>query len=134
MSAWKRTLETWKRLLLVVNTLKEVVLRLCGVEVQERLQTSESRIAETSVETENTMRIKTGDLVQTCNKWSDHITLGVAYVWNEIPSGLISECVPHPDYIYIQPITGSVINSPTFRENYVGGYLPKNVKILNSLE
>lgn len=138
MWSWKRTLETWKKLLLVVNTLKEKARRLCG-EVQQRpLQISESTIVETSVveEAKKEMKIfRTGDLVKTIGNWEGWITLGIAYSYED---WLVREKqVDHPTnrrYVYVQAITGQQIEASPQAANEIGGFYPQNVEILSTTE
>ena len=138
MWSWKRTLETWKKLLLVVNTLKEKARPLCG-EVQQRpLQISESTIVETSVveEAKKEMKIfRTGDLVRTTGNWEGWITLGVAYSYED---WLVREKqVDHPNnrrYVYVQAITGQQIESSPSAADEIGGFYPQNVEILSTTE
>ena len=138
MWSWKRTLETWKKLLLVVNTLKEEARRLCG-EVQQRpLQISESTIVETSVveEAKKEMKIfRTGDLVKTIGNWEGWITLGIAYSYED---WLVREKqVDHPTnrrYVYVQAITGQQIEASPQAANEIGGFYPQNVEILSTTE
>jgi hypothetical protein len=135
---WKRTLETLKRALLVVNTLKGVVLRLCGEVPQRPLQIDESRIIETSVVEEAKKEMKTfrtGDLVRTTGNWEGWITLGVAYSYEDwLKISKQNDTVPNRRYIYVQAITGEILKQNDFNDSEFGGYYPQNVELLSTTE
>ena len=138
MWLWKRLQEALKRALLVANTLRGVILPLCG-EVQPRpLQIGASRIIETSVEEEAKKEMKifrTGDLVKTIGNWEGWITLGIAYSYED---WLVREKqVDHPTnrrYVYVQAITGQQIEASPQAANEIGGFYPQNVEILSTTE
>jgi hypothetical protein len=76
IEAWNRLVQgTWKRLRLVVNTLKEVVLLLCGGEAAADSKISERKMPKTPVVLikEEPVKIKTGDLVKTIKAARDDL-------------------------------------------------------------
>lgn len=138
MWSWKRTLETWKKLLLVVNTLKGVALRLCGEVPQRPLQISESTIIETSVveEAKKEMKIfRTGDLVKTTGNWEGWITLGVAYSHEDwLATSKQNDTTANRRYVYVQAITGRILEQNDINDGEIGGYYPENVELLSKME
>lgn len=138
MWSWKRTLETWKKLLLVVNTLKEAALRLCGEVPQRPLQISESVIIETSVveEAKKEMKIfRTGDLVKTTGNWEGWITLGVAYSHEDwLAASKQNDTTANRRYVYVQAITGRILEQNDINDGEIGGYYPENVELLSKME
>lgn len=121
----------WKRLLLVVNTLKEVVLPLCGVVPPSDSKTVERKQIVTSAEALTETRIKTGDLVKTINNWEGWITLGIAYEHKDAPRHLC-KFEPSEEYIYVQPLNGEVFNQPNCDFSMLGGYKPYSLQLLSS--
>ena len=138
MWSWKRTQETWKKLLLVVNTLKGAALRLCGEAPQRPLQISESRIVETSVveEAKKEMKIfRTGDLVKTTGNWEGWITLGVVYTYEDwLKACNQMDINANRRYIYVQAIAGKLLEQNDINEGEIGGYYPENVELLSKME
>jgi len=134
IEAWNRLVQgTWKRLRLVVNTLKEVVLLLCGGEVAADLKISERKMPKTPVVLikEEPVKIKTGDLVKTINNWNGWITLGIAYEHTDAPRNLC-DCPPLSDYIYIQAINGQIAENPIVDITKLGGYRRENIELISS--
>ena len=129
MWAWNREQGILKRLRLVVNTLKGVVLRLCGVAQQRPLQISVNKIVERSAEpSETNMTFRTGDLVKTTGNWEGWITLGVVYSyedWLKTTDG--ADTKHNMRYVYVKPICGEVMEA----DEGIGGYYPTNVEILS---
>ena len=121
----------WKRLLLVVNTLKEVVLLLCGVERPSVSKIDERKQIATVVETTPTTKIKTGDLVKTINNWEGWITLGIAYEWKDVPKHLC-QFEPEEEYVYIQALNGNILTQTNCDLTQLGGYRYKNVQLISS--
>jgi len=132
IEVWNRLrLGIWKRLLLVVNTLKEVVLPLCGVEHQSVSRIDERNQIVTSVETSTVSKIKTGDLVKTINSWEGWITLGIAYEWKDVPKHLC-QFQPEEEYIYIQALNGNILNQSNCDLTLLGGYRQQNIQLISS--
>lgn len=132
IEVWNRlTQGIWKRLLLVANTLKEVVLRLCGVVLPSVSKTDVRKQIVTSVEASTVTRIKTGDLVKTINYWEGWITLGIAYDWKDVPKHLC-QFEPEEKYIYIQALNGKVLMQPNCNPSMLGGYKLNSIKLLSS--
>ena len=134
IEAWNRLAQgIWKRLRLVVNTLKEVVLLLCGGEVAADLKISERKMPKTPVVLikEEPVKIKTGDLVKTINNWNGWITLGIAYEHTDAPRNLC-DCPPLSDYIYIQAINGQIAENPIVDITKLGGYRRENIELISS--
>jgi hypothetical protein len=134
IEAWNRLAQgIWKRLRLVVNTLKEAVLLLCGGEIAADSKISEKKMLETLVvqKMEEPVKIKTGDLVRTINNWSGWITLGIAYEHADAPRNLC-DCPPLSDYIYIQAINGQIAENPLADLTRLGGYREQNIELISS--
>jgi len=134
IEAWNRLVQgTWKRLRLVVNTLKEVVLLLCGGEAAADSKISERKMPKTPVVLikEKPVKIKTGDLVKTINNWNGWITLGIAYEHTDAPRNLC-DCPPLSDYIYIQAINGQIAENPIVDLTKLGGYRRENIELISS--
>ena len=134
IEAWNRLAQgIWKRLRLVVNTLKEVVLLLCGGEVAADLKISERKMPKTPVVLikEEPVKIKTGDLVKTINNWNGWITLGIAYEYTDAPRNLC-DCPPLSDYIYIQAINGQIAENDLVDLTKLGGYRRENIEVISS--
>ena len=137
MWSWKRTQETWKKLLLVVNTLKEAAHRLCGEVPQRPLQISESKIVRTSVveEAKEMKTFRTGDLVKTVGNWEGWITLGVAYTYEDwLATSKQIDTNANRRYIYVQAITGRILEQNDINDGEIGGYYPENVELLSKME
>jgi hypothetical protein len=131
---WNRLAQgIWKRLRPVVNTLKKVVLLLCGGEVAVGLKTNEKKMLETPVvqAIEEPVKIKTGDLVKTINNWNGWITLGIAYEYTDAPRNLC-DCPPLSDYIYIQAINGQIAENDLVDLTKLGGYRRENIEVISS--
>lgn len=134
IEAWNRLVQgIWKRLRLVVNTLKEVVLLLCGEEVAANSKIRERKMQEIPVvqTTKEPVKIKTGDLVKTINNWNGWITLGIAYEYTDAPRNLC-DCPPLSDYIYIQAINGQIAENPIVDLTKLGGYRRENIELISS--
>jgi hypothetical protein len=132
IEVWNRlTQGIWKRLLLVVNTLKEVVLPLCGVVPPSVSKTDVRKRLVTNVEASTETRIKTGDLVKTINYWEGWITLGIAYDWKDVPKHLC-QFEPEEEYIYIQALNGEILMQPNWNPSMLGGYKLNSIKLLSS--
>ena len=132
IEVWNRlTQGIWKRLLLVANTLKEVVLRLCGVVLPSVSKTDVRKQIVTSVEASTVTRIKTGDLVKTTNFWEGWITLGIAYESKDVPKNLC-QFDAEEQYIYVQPISGRIINSSNRNLTMLDGYHTNNLIVISS--
>lgn len=132
IEVWNRlTQGIWKRLLLVVNTLKEVVLPLCGVVPPSDSKTVERKQIVTSAEAPTVTRIRTGDLVKTINYWEGWITLGIAYEWKDVPKSLC-QFEPEEQYIYIKALNGEILMQSNYDSNMLGGYKPNSVQLLSS--
>jgi hypothetical protein len=116
-----------------VNTLKEVVLLLCGEEVAADSKISERKMPETPVvqTIKEPVKIKTGDLVKTINNWNGWITLGIAYEYEHVPKNLC-DCNPVADYIYIQAITGKIAENPLTDLTRLGGYRRETIELISS--
>ena len=121
-----------------MNTLKEAALRLCGEAPQRPLQISESRIIETSVveEAKKEMKIfRTGDLVRTTGNWEGWITLGVAYTYEDwLKTSKQIDTNANRRYIYVQAITGKLLEQNDVNDGEIGGYYPENVELLSKME
>ena len=132
IEVWNQSTQgIWKRLLLVANTLKEVVLRLCGVVLPSVSKTDVRKQIVTSVEASTVTRIKTGDLVKTINYWEGWITLGIAYDWKDVPKHLC-QFEPEEEYIYIQALNGEILMQPNCNPSMLGGYKLNSIKLLSS--
>ncbi len=132
IEVWNRLrLGIWKRLLLVANTLKEVVLPLCGVVPPSDSKTVERKQIVTSAEAPTETRIKTGDLVKTINFWEGWITLGIAYEYKDVPRHLC-KFEPEEEYIYIQALNGEIVIQPNYDSTILGGYRPNSVQLISS--
>ena len=134
IEAWNRLVQgIWKRLRLVVNTLKEVVLLLCGEEVAANSKIRERKMQEIPVVQiiKEPVKIKTGDLVKTINNWNGWITLGIAYEHTDAPRNLC-DCPPLSDYIYIQAINGQIAENPIVDLTKLGGYRRENIELISS--
>jgi len=132
IEVWNRLIQgIWKRLLLVVNTLKEVVLPLCGVVPPSVSKTDVRKRLVTNVEASTETRIKTGDLVKTINYWEGWITLGIAYDWKDVPKHLC-QFEPEEQYIYIQALNGEILMQPNCNPSMLGGYKLNSIKLLSS--
>jgi hypothetical protein len=132
IEVWNRLIQgIWKRLLLVVNTLKEVVLPLCGVVPPSVSKTDVRKRLVTNVEASTETRIKTGDLVKTINYWEGWITLGIAYDWKDVPKHLC-QFEPEEEYIYIQALNGEILMQPNCNPSMLGGYKLNSIKLLSS--
>ena len=132
IEVWNRlTQGIWKRLLLVVNTLREVVLPLCGVVPPSVSKTDVRKRLVTNVEASTETRIKTGDLVKTINYWEGWITLGIAYDWKDVPKHLC-QFEPEEQYIYIQALNGEILMQPNCNTSMLGGYKLNSIKLLSS--
>jgi hypothetical protein len=116
-----------------VNTLKEVVLLLCGEEVAANSKIRERKMQEIPVvqTTKEPVKIKTGDLVKTINNWNGWITLGIAYEYTDAPRNLC-DCPPLSDYIYIQAINGQIAENPFADLTRLGGYREQNIELISS--
>jgi hypothetical protein len=132
IEVWNRLIQgIWKRLLLVVNTLKEVVLPLCGVVPPSVSKIDVRKRLVTNVEASTETRIKTGDLVKTINYWEGWITLGIAYDWKDVPKHLC-QFEPEEEYIYIQALNGEILMQPNCNPSMLGGYKLNSIKLLSS--
>ena len=135
MWAWKRTQEILIKVQRVVNTLKGAALRLCGVEVRRPLQISESKIVETSVESETTMTFRTGTLVRTIGNWEGWITLGVAYSYDDwLEASKEHDTEYNRRYVYVKAIAGRLANEHPEELEELGGYYPQNLEIISTTE
>lgn len=137
MWAWKRTQEILIKVQRVVNTLKGVALRLCGVEVRRPLQISESKIVETSVEPtrETTMTFRTGTLVRTVGEWEGWITLGVAYSYDDwLEASNEQDTEYNRRYVYVKAIAGRLAKEQPRELEVLGGYYPTNLEIISTTE
>ena len=138
IEVWNRLrLGIWKRLLLVVNTLKEVVLPLCGVGVIAYLLTRKRKNLKTlavvipEIRKNDASPIKTGDLVKTINNWEGWITLGIAYECKDAPRYLC-QFQPEEEYIYIQALNGNILNQSNCDLTLLGGYRQVNIQLISS--
>jgi hypothetical protein len=121
-----------------VNTLKGVVRRLCGEVQPKPLQISESRIVETSVVEEAKKEMKTfrtGDLVRTTGNWEGWITLGIAYSYEDwlLRENQVDH-IANRRYVYIQAISGKLIEEHPQSVTELGGYYPQNIELLSTTE
>jgi len=132
---WKRAQEILIKVQLVVNTLKGAALRLCGVEVRRPLQISESKIVETSVESETTMTFRTGTLVRTIGNWEGWITLGVAYSYDDwLEASKEHDNEHNRRYVYVKAIAGRLAKEHPQELEVLGGYYPQNLEIISTTE
>ena len=135
MLVWKRAQEILIKVQLVVNTLKGAALRLCGVEVRRPLQISESKIVETSVESETTMTFRTGTLVRTIGNWEGWITLGVAYSYDDwLEASKEHDTEYNRRYVYVKAIAGRLAKEHPEELEVLGGYYPQNLEIISTTE
>ena len=135
MLVWKQAQEILIKVQLVVNTLKGAALRLCGVEVRRPLQISESKIVETSVESETTMTFRTGTLVRTIGNWEGWITLGVAYSYDDwLETSKEHDNEYNRRYVYVKAIAGRLAKEHPQELEVLGGYYPQNLEIISTTE